>query len=103
MAGTVPVSGKLSIQDLAATLTRREQLDFEQVTALTVDPTQVRNLVTTVEQQDQLGALVICAAGADQEGTRILSTTAYILGVQTEIDLYRLPIPDIPDEVETLP
>lgn len=89
MAGSVPVSGKLSMQKLAATLTRREQLDFEQVTGLTVDTTQLRNLVTTVDQQNQLGPLVICAAGADQNGTKILSTTAYISGVQKKIDLYR--------------
>jgi hypothetical protein len=89
MAGTVPVSGRLSMQDLAATLTLREQLDFEQVTGLTVDPTQLRNLVTTVDQLDQLGALAVCAAGAAQDGTKILSTTAYISGDQTEIDLYR--------------
>jgi hypothetical protein len=89
MAGTVPVSGRLSMQDLAATLTLREQLDFEQVTGLTVDPTQLRNLVTTVDQLDQLGALVVCAAGAVQDGTKILSTIVYISGDQTEIDLYR--------------
>lgn len=37
MAGTVPVSGSLSMEDLAATLTKNEQLGFEQVTALSID------------------------------------------------------------------
>ncbi|MGA3349707.1 MAG: hypothetical protein ABSC33_11855 [Candidatus Sulfotelmatobacter sp.] len=90
MAGTVPVSGDLTMDDLAATLTRREQSAFEQVTALTIDPAQTRNLVTTVSQPQQLGALSICAAGASSQGTKILSTTAYISGTKTNINLYRL-------------
>jgi hypothetical protein len=90
MAGTVPVSGDLTMDDLAATLTRREQSAFEQVTALTIDPAQTRNLVTTVSQPQQLGALSICAAGAASQGTKILSTTAYISGTKTNINLYRL-------------
>jgi hypothetical protein len=91
MAGTVPVSGDLTMDNLAATLTRREQLAFEQVTALSIDPAQTRNLVTTVSQPQQLGALSICAAGAVSQGTKILSTTVYISGAKTNIDLYRLP------------
>jgi hypothetical protein len=91
MAGTVPVSGDLTMQGLADTLTRREQLAFEQVTALTIDSTQMRNLVTTVSQPQQLGALSICAAGAASQGTKVLSTTVYISAVKTNIDLYRLP------------
>jgi|HubBroStandDraft_4_1064222.scaffolds.fasta_scaffold51368_2 hypothetical protein len=89
MAGTIPVSGDLTMVNLAATLTRREQTAFEQVTALSIDPTQTRNLVTTVSQTQQLGALSICAAGAANQGTKILSTTAYISGAKTNIDLYR--------------
>ena len=91
MAGTAPVAGDLSMANLAATLTRREQLAFEQVTALTFDPTQARNLVTTVAQAQQLGALAVCAAGAASNGTKILSATVYISGAKTAIDLYRLP------------
>jgi hypothetical protein len=90
MAGTVPVSGDLTMDNLAATLTRREQTAFEQVTALSIDSTQARNLVTTVNQPQQLGALSICAAGAASQGTKILSTTVYISGAKTNIDLYRL-------------
>lgn len=89
MAGTVPVSGNLTMENLAATLTRREQLAFEQVTDLAADTAKIRNLVTTVAQTNQLGPLAICAAGDVQDGTKILSTTAYISGVQQEIDLYR--------------
>jgi hypothetical protein len=90
MAGTVPVSGDLTMENLAATLTKHEQLALEQVTALSIDSTQVRNLVTTVSQPKQLGALSICAAGAASPGTKILSTTVYISGAKTNIDLYRL-------------
>jgi hypothetical protein len=47
--------------------------------------------MTTVDQSQQLGALSICAAGAASPGTKILSSTVYISGVKTNIDLYRLP------------
>lgn len=93
MAGTVPVSGDLSMANLAATLTRREQLAFEQVTALTIDSTQARNLVTMVSQTRQLGAISICAAGTPSAGTKILSTAAYISGTKKNVDLFRLPLP----------
>jgi hypothetical protein len=83
MAGTVPVSGDLTMDNLAATLMRREQTAFEQVTALSIDSTQVRNLVTTVSQPQQLGALSICAAGAANQGKKVLSTTVYIAGAKT--------------------
>jgi hypothetical protein len=89
--GTIPVSADLTLETLAATLTRREQLAFEQVTVLSIDPTEVRNLVTTVTQPQQLGALSIVAAGTTSPGTKILSSTVYISGVKTNIDLYRLP------------
>jgi hypothetical protein len=91
MIGTTPAPGNLTMKDLAAELTRREQLSFEQVTVLMIDPTQVRNLVTTVSQTQQLGALSICAAGDPSLGTKILSTTAYVSGTKAQIDLYRLP------------
>jgi hypothetical protein len=91
VAGTVPVSGDLSMEDLAATLTRREQLAFEQVTALTFDTTQARNLVSTIDQVQQLGELAVCASGNASEGTKILSSTVYISGTKAAIDLYRLP------------
>lgn len=91
VAGTAPVSGDLTMAELAATLTRREQLAFEQVTALTFDPAQARNLATTVAQVQQLGALSVCVAGAANNGTKVLSTTVYVSGTKTAIDLYRLP------------
>ncbi len=91
MAGTFPVSGDLTKEQLAATLTRREQLAFERVTALTIDTKQVRNLVTTVTEPQQLGAIAIVDAGSPSPGTKILSTTAYISGSQTKVDMYRLP------------
>src|ERR1700743_134603 len=90
MAGTIPVSGKFTMQKLADTLTRHEELTFEQVTGLAIDPTKVGNLVTTIGQPTQLGPLAICAKGAKQDGDKILSTTAYITGVKKQIDVYRL-------------
>ncbi len=93
MAGTIPVAGNLSMEDLAATLTSHEQLAFEQVTGLVVDPTHARNLVTTVAQMHQLGPLEVCASGQSAPGTKILSTTVYIRGAKTAVDLFRLPLP----------
>jgi len=89
MAGTVPVSGNLSMAALGDTLTREEELGFVQVTGLAMDPTQVRNLVTTISQSQQLGTLTVCAAGSGGTGTKILSSTVYISGVKTAIDLFR--------------
>ncbi len=86
---TKPISGTLTMVGLAATLTKYEQLGFLQVPGLTVDPNQVRNLATTVAQERQLGVLSICTAEAAHAGTKILTTTAYISGVTTMIDLYR--------------
>lgn len=92
MAGTFPVAGNLSMSDLAATLTRKEQLDFLQLTGLASDQqaTPPRNLATFVNNQSQLGSLSICASGATSTGTKILSVRAYISGRLTPIDVYRL-------------
>jgi hypothetical protein len=89
MTGTVPVPGTLTMDSLAATLTRQEQEAFVQVTALTIDTTKVGNLVTFVDQPNQLGALSIVAKGAAGEGTKILSTTVYIASAKTDVDVYR--------------
>lgn len=89
MAGTTPVAANLSMDDLAATLTTKEQLDLERVTGLTADTTQARNLVATVNDDTDLGPLAICASGAASSGTKLLSTTAYILGSKQAVDLYR--------------
>jgi hypothetical protein len=92
MVGTSPVSGDLSMDNLAATLTGEEQSQFEQLTALVVDPAVARNLATFISQPKQLGELSICASGAASTGTKLLSTTAYVSGKQTKIDVYRLPL-----------
>lgn len=91
MAGTYPVDGSLSMQDLAATLTSKEQLEFLQLTGLTTDPTQMRNQATFINQNNQLGQLAIVAKGAPSQGARILSATAYVSGAKAEVDVYRLP------------
>lgn len=90
MVGTSPVSGDLSMDDLAATLTVEEQSQFEQLTALVIDPNAARNLATFITHADLLGELNIVASGAPSAGTKILSPTAYIEGKQTKIDVYRL-------------
>jgi hypothetical protein len=96
MVGTVPVPGNLSMSDLAAWLTDKEQLNFTQLTALAIDPAggSTGNLGTFIAQANQLGALSIVAAGAPApaQGTKVLSTTAYIGGKQTKIDVYRLAL-----------
>ena len=92
MIGTLPVSGSLTLEVLASTLTKYEQ-DFAQLTALSVDTAagSQRNLATFITQDNQLGALAIVASGAASQGTKVLSTTIYISGTQTKVDVYRLP------------
>jgi hypothetical protein len=92
LAGTFPVSGDLAMDDLAAALTSEEQLGFEQLTGLAIDSTKARNLATFTNSPNQLGALSICASGAAAKGTKLFSTTAYVSGKQTKIDVYRLPL-----------
>jgi hypothetical protein len=94
MAGTFPVNGNYSVDDLANYLTTKEQLDFTQLTALTIDSTtgHQRNLATFVAQPNQLGPIAICAKGANSPGTKLFSTTAYISNAQTSIDVYRLAL-----------
>jgi predicted esterase YcpF (UPF0227 family) len=94
MLGTIPAPGDLSMLDLGGYLTTKEQLNFAQLTALTVDPAagSTRNMATYIDQPAQLGAITIVAKGASSEGTKILSTTAFISGTKTDIDLYRLPL-----------
>ena len=81
------------MEDLAATLTRNEQ-DFTQLTALKIDPAEGvnGNLATFIAQDNQLGALAISTSGAASAGTKLLSTTAYVSGKQTKIDIFRLPL-----------
>jgi len=92
MAGTIPVAGNLSMDDLAATLTSEEQLGFEQLTGLHVDPNAVRNLAAFIEQNNPLGKLAVVARGAASEGQNIMSPNVYISGAKTDIDVYRLPL-----------
>lgn len=91
MPGTVPLSGNLTIQGLADKLNRHEQLGREQVTGLVFDPNKVGNLLTTILQHQQLKPLILRSAGADQPGTKVLSTTVYLSGTKIDVDLYRTP------------
>ena len=94
MVGITPVSGTLTMEVLAATLTNAEQSDTEQVTALAIDPLKVGNLVTLIsyDSDTQLGDLAIVARDAASPGTKILSPTVYISGTKTDVDVYRLPL-----------
>jgi hypothetical protein len=78
---------------LAATLTRNEQ-DFSQLTGLAIDPAAGanRNLATFIAQDNQLGALSICASGTTPQGTKVLSASVLINNVKTDVDVYRLPL-----------
>lgn len=78
---------------LARELSRNEDTGT-QLTALKIDPNPAlkRNSATFVKNDDLLGPLAICACGAASPGgAKVLSTTAYISGKQTKIDVYRLP------------
>jgi hypothetical protein len=98
MVGKIPAPGDLSMSDLAAYLTDKEQLNFTQVTELTIDSAaeKKRNMATYIAHPDQLGALLICASGEKPAQTTDtkppLSTTAYISGSKAAIDIYRLPL-----------
>lgn len=91
MAGIYPVDGNLAMEELAATLTSKEQLEFMQLTGLAIDPAQPRNQATFINQNNQLGQLAIVAKEAASQGNKILSITVYIGGAKTEVDVYRLP------------
>jgi alcohol dehydrogenase YqhD (iron-dependent ADH family) len=81
------------MDDLAATLSRNEQ-DFAQLTGLEIDKKSSvpQNLATFIAQDDQLGLLSICASGTASDGTKIISTTAYVSGTPTNIDVCRQPL-----------
>ncbi len=89
--GIVPQPGDLSMGDLADRLTQKEQDNFTQLTALSADPTAgvLRNLATFILTDKQSGQLAIVARDAASAGTKLFSTTAYILGAQTQVDVYR--------------
>ncbi len=94
MAGTIPVEGDLSMESLAATLKREEDLGFEQLTGLEMDNAAKRNRATFINQPvgaAKLGGLAIVAKDAASAGTKVFSLTAYINSVATAIDIYRLP------------
>ncbi len=92
MTGTVPVSGQLSLQQLADTLTKYEQYDFQRVTGLVADHAGSRNLVTLTPEPQRLGRIAVASTGSTGSGVKFLSAIVYVSGVETHVDLYRLPI-----------
>jgi hypothetical protein len=92
MVGTIPLPGGWSMVELASYLTIKEQLNFAQLVDLKPDSTTARNMATFIDQPAQLGPLSVVGRGDAGQGTKILSTTAFISGTKTDIDLYRLPL-----------
>lgn len=92
MSYTKPVSGDLSMENLAASLTTYEQLVFEKVSVLKADATSSKNILTLEDCPDQLGALFICKAGGASGGNKLFTTTAFISGHKLDVDVYRLPL-----------
>ena len=92
MSSTKAVSGDLSMEDLAASLTTYEQLVFEEVKDLKADDATSKNIVTIVDCPNQLGALFICKAGGASGGNKLFSATAFISDHKMEVDVYRLPL-----------
>ncbi len=93
MPGQSPVSGALTEQTLASTLSGNEQLMLEQLTGLSFDPNKVGNLATFISQPNiTLGLLAIVDKGATSPGTKIIAAaTVYIQGAKKDVDVYRLP------------
>jgi hypothetical protein len=94
MVGDIPITGKFSREDLAAAINRREQLDSVELTALRADPSSAsnRNLCTFTDQPERLAELSICKVGAACAGKKLFSAKVYLLGVLTDVDIYRLEL-----------
>lgn len=91
MAETYEERGDMSMSGLAAMLTAREQNYYLRLTELTMDEEKGKNIATYAEEQLQLPALTVCAVSSYGVGHRVLTTTALIRGIATEISVYRLP------------
>ena len=91
MSETFVERGDLSMSGLAASLTAREQGYLLRISGLTMDLENEKNIATYEEEQESLTALTICAAEGYGVGRKILTTTALIRRVPTEISIYRLP------------
>ena len=94
MVGMVPIAGSYSMNDIANTITRHEQLGFAKLTALFADlnlPGQ--NLATFIPCNTQFGAVAIVATGTSSPGTPIITnTTIYVNSTKTAVDVYHLPL-----------
>jgi hypothetical protein len=92
MSKSYIVPGDLSMADLAATLTRQEQLKFQQLEDLKQSPeNDGKNSATFKETAAQLGPLTIVDSGAASSGKKLFETKALILQKLTSIDVYRSP------------
>lgn len=93
MSDQMQIPGNLSTDGLAATITKYEQLNFAELTSLSVDASSAgKNLGTFADHPAKIGPLFICKSGAAGQGTKLFSTKAYVEGTLTNIDVYRLPL-----------
>ena len=91
MSETFEERGDMAMSGLAAMLTIREQNYMLRLSSLTMDLEKGKNIATYEPEQTLLNALTICAISSYGVGRKVLSTTALIRGVPTEISIYRLP------------
>jgi hypothetical protein len=93
MAGTYPVAGDETLDQLSDTLTTHESLRREQLTGLVADTggTGKRNLATFENRTQDAGSLTVVKAGATSSGTKIFAKKSiYVQGVLTDVDVYRM-------------
>jgi hypothetical protein len=92
MSKTYSVPGDLSKEDLAATLTKQEQLKFLQLEGLKQSTeNDKKNSASFKESATQLGPLAIVDSGASSAGKKLFGTKALILKELASVDVYRLP------------
>lgn len=98
MPSTIPIdNGKLTMDDLATTISDYEQDNQKVLVTLSTDTANSRNLAGFDPQPYgvTLGLISIVATGASAPtgGTKIqANNTIYISGTLTAVDVYRLPL-----------
>ncbi len=86
------VPGDLSKADLAATLTKQEQLRFQELEDLKQSTeNDKKNSASFKESTTQMSALAIVDSGVASAGKKLFATKALVLKELTSVDVYRLP------------
>jgi hypothetical protein len=89
------LSADLSLDQISDTLTTKEQLRVTQLTALEADAAaaQKRNLATFIARTQDIGAVLVVAAGSSATGTKILDNkSVFVSGALQQVDVYRQPV-----------